>query len=158
METVQRYRASTTFVPAAPQRRELPAIQVSSPAIVEILPPAAHTGHARQDDDAMSHARATLLVSSAYIVAAGMITCGLLLIVWLFRGLGDAWGAYTYVGLIVWGLCVLVALWSNRRQGLWHSPSGISHHEIASREKIALHAVDVHAHLLLKRWELDNER
>ena len=150
-------RDSSTFVPAIVQRRELPSVQVSAPSIIDLLPQTTHTGHARQDDDAITHAKATLLVASAYIVAAGLITGGLLLIVWLYRGLGEGWGLYTFTGLIVWGLCILVALWGNRKQSLHHSPTGIGHHEIDSRERIAMHAVDVHAQLLMRRWELDNE-
>src|SRR5690606_23015330 len=107
--------------------------------------PMAHTGHARQVDDAVSHAKASLIISAAYIAAAGMITVGLLAVVWLFRGLGDALAPYAYVGLILWGCAVLLALWSNRRQGLWHSPSGIAHHEIESRERIAREAMQTHA-------------
>lgn len=128
---------------------------MSSPTIVDLLPQSSHSGHARQDDDAMTHAKATLLVSAAYIVAAGMITGGLLLIAWLFRALGDAWAAYTYTGLIVWGLCVLMALWGNRKQSLHHSPTGIGHHEIDSRERIARHAINTHAELLITRWKMD---
>jgi hypothetical protein len=123
---------------------------------VDLLPPTVQSSYARSDDDAITHAKATLLVSSAYIVAAGMITCGLLLVIWLFKGLGDGWASYTFTGLIAWGLAILVALWSNRRQGLFHSPTGISHHEIDSRERIARHAIDTHADLLLRRWELDS--
>ena len=108
------------------------------------------------DDSAITHAKATLLVSVAYIVAAAMITAGLLLIVWLFRGLGSDWAVYTYTGLAVWGGCVLAALWGNRRQSLHHSPTGIAHHELNSRERIAMHAIDTHADLLLKRWEMDH--
>ena len=156
MSESKRYRSESAFVPALPQRRDLAPIPISSPpALVELLPPMAHTGHARQDDNAITHAQATLIVSGAYIGAAAMITGGLLLIAWLFRALGDGWGAYTYTGLIVWGLCVLAALWGNRRQSLWHSPSGIAHHEIDSRERLARHAIDTHAHLLRRRWELD---
>lgn len=107
------------------------------------------------DDSAITHAKATLLVSSAYIAAAGMITGGLLLLAYVFRALGDSWGAYVYGGLIVWGLCVLAALYGNRRQSLHHSPTGIAHHEIDSRERVALHALDLHADLLIKRWEMD---
>jgi hypothetical protein len=84
------------------------------------------------DDSAITHAKATLLISSAYIAAAGMITAGLLLIVWLFRGLGDDWALYAYIGLIGWGIAVLAALWGNRRQSLHHSPTGIAHHELDS--------------------------
>jgi hypothetical protein len=126
--------------------------------VVDLLPPAAHSGHARQDDDAMTHARATLLDASAYIAAAGMITAGLLLIVWLFRGLGDGWATYTFTGLVAWGVCILLALWGNRRQSLHHSPTGLAHHEVDSRERLARHAIDTHAELLLKRWERDDER
>ena len=94
---------SSTFVPAAPLVRQLPSTPIHSPTLVDLLPPAAHSGHARMDDNAISHAKATLLVSAAYIVAAGMITVGLLLIIWLWRGLGDGWATYTYTGLILWG-------------------------------------------------------
>lgn len=145
----------STFVPAAPQRQELTTVQMAAPSIVDVLPPAAHTGHARIDDNSITHAKATLLVSSAYIVASAMITGGLLLIAYLFRALGDAWGLYVYGGLIIWGLCVLAALFGNRRQSLHHSPTGIAHHELDSRERIALHAIDTHADLLRARWEMD---
>lgn len=131
-------------------------MHVPTPTIVDLLPPAAATGHARSDDDAITHAKATLLVSAAYIAAAAMITAGLLLIAWLFRALGDAWATYTYTGLAVWGVCVLAALWGNRRQALYHSPTGIAHHELDSRERIAMHAIDTHADLLIKRWEMDH--
>lgn len=148
----------STFVPAIPQRKLLATVQMSSPSIVDLLPQAAHTGHARMDDSAITHAKATLLVSAAYIVAAGMITGGLLLIVWLYRGLGDGWATYTFTGLVAWGVCILAALWGNRRQSLHHSPTGIAHHELDSRERIALHAIDTHADLLIKRWEMDGLR
>jgi hypothetical protein len=150
-----KHRDGSTFVPAAPQRQELTTVQMTSPSIVDVLPPAAHTGHARQDDDAITHAKATLLVSAAYIVASAMITGGLLLIAYLFRALGEAWGLYVYGGLIIWGLCVLASLWGNRRQSLHHSPTGIAHHELDSRERIALHAIDTHADLLRARWNMD---
>ncbi len=146
----------STFVPAVIERKPIvstiPTIDHAS-----LLPQAAQTGHARQDDDAITHAKATLLVALAYIIAAGMITVGLLLIVWLYRGLGEGFAAYTYTGLIIWGLCVLASLWGNRKQSLWHSPTGIAHHELDSRERIARHAIDTHAGLLLKRWELDQD-
>lgn len=144
-----------TFVPAIKQRQELQTIQVSAPSIIDLLPQAAHTGHARMDDSAITHAKATLLISSAYVMAAGMITGGLLLVVWLFRGLGDGWATYTFTGLVVWGVCILMSLWGNRKQALHHSPTGIAHHELDSRERIAMHAIDVHADLLLKRWDID---
>jgi len=155
VKEVKKYQPLSTFVPAIVQRRELPTVQVSAPAIVDILPPTTHSGFARQDDDAMSHAKATLLVSTAYVVAAGMITGGMLLVGWQFRALGDAWAGYVYAGLIIWGVAVLTSLYGNRRQSLHHSPSGISHHELDSRERIARHAIDTHADLLITRWKID---
>ena len=154
---VKNHNYGNTFVPAVIERKNvvttIPTIDHST-----LLPMAAHSGHARMDDSAITHAKATLLVASAYIVAAAMITGGLLLIVWLYRGLGDDWAMYVYGGLILWGLCILVALWSNRKQSLWHSPTGIAHHELDSRERIARHAIDTHASLLIRRWEIDNEQ
>jgi hypothetical protein len=153
---VQTYKGGSTFVPALPTRKQ----NVSTIAPIEVgnlLPMASHTGHARQDDDAITAAKATLLVALAYIIAAGMVTVGLLLVVWLFRGLGEGFATYTYTGLIVWGIATLVVLWSNRKQSLWHSPTGIAHHELDSRERIARHAIDTHAGLLLKRWEMDDK-
>jgi hypothetical protein len=151
------HKSGSTFVPALPTRQEI--VHVPAPTnIGEVLPPVVHSSYARSDDSAITHAKATLLVSSAYVAAAGMITGGLILIAWLFRALGDGWGAYTYTGLILWGLCVLAALWGNRRESLHHSPTGIAHHELDSRERIALHAIDTHAELLIKRWEIDRDR
>jgi hypothetical protein len=151
-----RHNTTSTFVPAEIVRRP-PTSTLQPIEVQNLLPMAAQTGHARQDDSALTHAKATLLISTAYIVAAAMVTVGLLLVVWLFRGLGDGWATYTYTGLIVWGIATLWALWGNRKQSLWHSPTGISHHEIDSRERLAKHAIDTHAKLLLKRWDLDNE-
>ncbi len=149
-----KYKAGSTFVPAVVERKNMvttvPALDHST-----LLPMASHSGHARMDDSAITHAKATLLVASAYIAAAGMITAGLLLIVFLYRGLGEGFAVYTFTGLIVWGIATLAALFGNRKQSLWHSPTGIAHHELDSRERLARHAIDTHAHLLLKRWEID---
>jgi hypothetical protein len=151
------YKSGSTFVPAVVERKPLNTT-IAPIEVAQLLPQAAQTGHARQDDDAITHAKATLLVAGAYVVAAGMITAGLLLMAWLFRALGSDWATYTFTGLVVWGVCILAALWGNRKQSLWHSPTGIAHHELDSRERIARHAIDTHAHLLLRRWEIDNER
>ncbi len=83
-----------------------------------------------------------------------MITLGLLLIVWLFHGLGDRFAPYADVDLIVWGVACLTALWGNRRQAWWHSPTGIAHHELDVRERVASNALDVHADLLIRQWEV----
>jgi uncharacterized membrane protein len=156
MSEVKSKNYGSTFVPAIVERKPLvttiPTLDHSA-----LLPMAAHSGHARMDDSAITHAKATLLISSAYIIAALMITSGLLLIVWMFRGLGDEFAAYAYAGLIIWGLCILAALFGNRKQSLHHSPTGIAHHELDSRERIAHHAIDTHASLLIRRWEIDEK-
>lgn len=105
-------------------------------------------------DSAMTHAKASLLYSVAYSAPAAMITAGLLLIIWMYRG-GPS-GVYFFVGLIVWGIAFMVALYGNRAQGLYHSASGIAHHEIDDRTKVAMHAIDRHCELLEKRWSLRN--
>jgi len=149
--TTYRHENASTFVPAdkAPQ---LPAT-IAPLQVPDILPPAHLSGHARQDDSAVSHAYATLLVAAAYIIASAMITAGLLLIAWIYRGLGDKMPLYFYVGLLLWGICVLAALFANRRQGLHHSPTGVAHAEISSRERLARYAINTHARLLLARWK-----
>jgi hypothetical protein len=126
------------------------------PTLADIAIRGAQSGYSRQDDNAITHAKATLLVSAAYIAAAGMITLGLLLIVWLFKGLGERFAPYAYTGLVVWGVACLLALWGNRRQALHHTPSGIAHHELDVRERVARHAIDTHAELLIRQWELQN--
>lgn len=146
---------SHTFVPA--ERTPPPPTQITPYVVGEILPPASHNWRAVDENDAIVHAKATLLVSAAYIVAALMITTGLLLIVFLFRGLGDAVALYFYAGILMWGVCILAALLMNRRQSLHHSSTGLGHAEISSRERLAKHAIDTHASLLLKRWKVDDE-
>ncbi|HXF62869.1 MAG TPA: hypothetical protein VNK95_14690 [Caldilineaceae bacterium] len=153
MTKVNRYDQHVSFVPALAGRREPPTVEPLE--LVRPLPPMTYTGHARQEDNAITHAQAALIVSAAYVGAAGLITLGLLLLAWMFRALGGSWPLYVYTGLLVWGAAVLTALWGNRRQSLYHSASGIAHHEIESRERLARHAIDTHARLLLARWELD---
>lgn len=151
-ETRQRYELST-FVSADPMPLSVRPIGSELTTVAGDLMRTTTSGHARQDDDAMTHAKATLLVSGAYILAALLITVGLLLIVWLFKGLGERLAPYAYAGLLVWGIAILLALAANRRQALWHSPTGIAHHELDVRERIAYHAINVHAQLLLRQLE-----
>lgn len=160
-------RPSSTFVPALREQDAAPVSRVTvlppalvtpdiAPAALDFSRPGPYTGHARADDTAETIARADLLVSAAYALPAGLVTIGILALAWAFRALGEAWAVYALVGLIGWGGAVLWALWANRRQGLYNSPAGIAHHELDARERIALHAINVHAELL--RRQLDGGR
>jgi len=153
--TTYRHENASTFVPAE-KSPQLPAT-IAPLQVPDILPPAHLGGYARQDDDALTHAKATLLIAGAYIVAAAMITAGLLLVIYWFRALGDGVAIYFYSGLIFWGVCILAALWSNRRQSLHHSPTGVAHSEIESRERLAKYAIHTHARLLLARWKIEDK-
>jgi hypothetical protein len=155
-----RYAEGVTYVPALPERRPLALSEAPGrgdllPAALGLAGQGQHTGHARQDDDAVLAAQATLLVATGYAVAGLLITLGLLLLAWMFRWLGGSWPNYVFGGLILWGCVIVVSLLANRRQGLYHSPAGISHHEIDSRERVALAALQMHGELLLKRWEIE---
>jgi hypothetical protein len=110
----------------------------------------------RSDDDAVSQAKGSLLYSLAYALAAAMITGGIVLMAWILRG-GDG-SNYGIAFLVIWGVCVLVALAVNRKQGLRHSSAGIALEEIASRERMGMYAIDKHVELIEKRWALDESR
>jgi hypothetical protein len=113
------------------------------------------THHAHSDDTALTNAFASLFYSLAYAVAFALITGGLLLAGWMFvGGEGQAW---LLAWLVVWGICSLAALAYNRWQGLWFSPPGIAHHEIDSRERVAMHAIDRHADIIEKRLGLADD-
>jgi len=141
-------------------------IQLGAPA-----PALSHTGHIRQNDDALTNARASLLYSKAIGAVAALGVTGIVFLAWLTYG-GDLG---IYFGLEILGVSgvALVALVINRAQGLRHSASGIAHHELRTQEKIArrhaqtqeyaidsaeriaLHAIDRHAQLVERRWELE---
>ena len=103
------------------------------------------------DDNAITQAQASLVYSTAYTIPIALITGGICLLGYWNEGGGG--GFYTLLWLISWGICTLIVLALNRQQGLWHSASGIAHHEIESRERVALHAIDKHIALIEKRWE-----
>jgi hypothetical protein len=107
---------------------------------------------ARSEDTALTNAFASLLYSLVYSLAGALITGGILCLAFLLFG-GDE-GIYLLIWLIAWGVCLLVALAYNRWQGLWFSPAGLDHHEIDSRERIAMHAIDKHIELIERRWSL----
>jgi hypothetical protein len=106
----------------------------------------------KSEDTALTNAFASLFYSLAYSVAGALITGGILCLAFLLFG-GDE-GVYLLIWLILWGICLLAALAYNRWQGLWFSPAGLDHHEIESRERIAMHAIDKHIELIERRWSL----
>ncbi|CAN5771789.1 hypothetical protein BH10CHL1_BH10CHL1_24320 [soil metagenome] len=147
----------------APASKAAQAIE-PMPQVIEPIhhPPSQYVSHVRQDDDAITHAQASLLVSSSYMKTAGVITAGLMLTIWWWRG-GDL-GPYFFAGLVVWGISVLLALYINRGQGLRYSGAGIAlgeqevrKFEIASRERIATHAIDAHVALMKYNGGQDRE-
>jgi hypothetical protein len=109
----------------------------------------------RSDDTALTQAQASLVYSAAYAFAAALITGGIVLIAWLKYGINGDGDNYVVLWLLLWGLSVLIALIINRAQGLHHSSTGIAHHEIESRERLAMYAIDRHVELIEKRWRLD---
>lgn len=104
-------------------------------------------------DSALTHAKASLLYSVAYSAPAAMITAGLLLVIWMYRG--GPGGVYFFVGLIVWGMAFLAALYGNRAQGLHHSATGVAHHEIDAKTEVAIYAIDRHCQMLEAKWMAD---
>jgi hypothetical protein len=94
-----------------------------------------------QQDSAETVARASLLYSSAYARPAALITVALLMLAYPL--IGGPFAAYLFVGLLAWGVAILVVLLLNRRQGLHHSSTGIAHASISSNERVAMHAINV---------------
>lgn len=162
MTNTNRYNTQAQWVAAEPQatalakhQPELTAIEgeiVSrgQQAAYALAAQETHSSHIRQTDDAMSHAQASLLYSRAYSLAAGMVTAGLLLTIYLFAGGGLGW--YFFTGLLVWGVAILAILHRNRVQGLYHSSTGVAHHDIDARADVAKYAIDRHCQMLEKKW------
>lgn len=113
-------------------------------------------GHiARSDDTAVTVAIGNLIYAGAYSVAALLITAGIVLIMYLNDDHGSG-KKYFVLWMVAWGVCVLIALAVNKWQGLHHSSTGIAHHEIQSRERVATYIIDRHIELIEKRWDSDN--
>lgn len=108
---------------------------------------------ARSEETPITNAVSSLIYSLAYSVAGAMITGGLLILLLILFGGNEE--IYLLLWFILWGLCFLGALAYNRWQGLHHSPAGLDHAEIRSRERIAMFIVDRYIGLLEKKWGLD---
>ena len=178
------YDSKQNMVMPEPRMEILPPVRLSDPhelpahlaqaAPIQLDAPApalSHTGHIRQNDDALTNARASLLYSRAIGAVAALGVTGILFLAWLTYG-GDLG---IYFGLEILGVSgvALVALVVNRAQGLHHSASGIAHHELRTQEKlaarhaavqeyaidsnerVAMHAIDRHVELVKARWELE---
>ena len=139
-----------------PESKDEP-VMVSVNAAGEMMTHRQMTHIVRSDDTAVTQAYASLLYSAAYAFAAALITGGIILTAWLRYGAQDNGGDYALAWLLLWGLSILAALIVNRSQGLFYSSSGIAHHEIDSRERIAMYAMDKHIELIEKRWHLDKK-
>lgn len=107
---------------------------------------------ARSEETPITNAFASLFYSIAYSVAGAMITGGLLFLA--YNLIGGEEGLYVLIWLVLWGVCLLAALVYNRWQGLWFSPAGLDHHEIDSRERIAMYGIDRHLTLLERKWQI----
>jgi hypothetical protein len=146
----------TTYVPARIHNELTPAEQtVLGQAVQAAGTVMAHRqmSHlARSEETPLVNAASSLLYSAVYSIAGALITGAILFLAWNIVG-GDG-AIYALIWVFAWGLCLLAALYFNRRQGLWYSPAGLDHHEIESRERIAMYTVDRHIDLLEKKWKL----
>lgn len=101
-----------------------------------------HDPHGRtvQNDNAITHAKASLLYSGAHIVAILVVVVAVMMLA--YPVVGGNFRTYATVGLLLFGCAALGALLWNRHQGLHHSATGIAHADIRSRERVALHLID----------------
>lgn len=141
-------------VPLSPTEGEI--IARGSQFAGQLMTARAPAADIQTHDSAMTHAKASLLYSAAYAVPAVMITAGLLLIIWMYRG--GSFAPYFFTGLIVWGIASMVALYGNRAQGLHHSATGIEHHAITDRTQVAMYAIDRHCQMLEEKWRADRDK
>jgi len=143
-----------TFVQPYPQnhltRDELDLLGTSTRMAGEIMVHRQMTHHVRSDDTAVTHAAGSLLYSVAFVPVIAIVTGSfMMLATWAFDA--DGWPMFL-LWLLLWGSSCLVALVINRQQGLHFSSAGLGHHEIESREHVAMYIVDKHVELLEKRW------
>jgi len=141
------------------------------PIAIPTLPPATHTAHMRETHDVRAAARVAERFVLWDMAIFGAITGALAGLIYYRLG-GDS-TLYALGWLVVWGGVSYFAMHKNRGQAYDHSPTGVARleqrtqaamhdrsaqvqeEEIASRERIALHAIDRHAELIEKRWQLE---
>lgn len=152
--------SETSYVPAA-QRNELTPeerafFRVGADQAVQVIDASNGQHVARSEDNAVTVAHAALIQSVAMGIVFGVVSLALVLIAWWTLRLD--FGLALAGGLVVWGVITLYFLERNQEISLWHSPSGIAHHEIDARESVAHHAIDSHQELIRERWNLTDER
>jgi len=151
-QPIQAYRQNyvPTYQQGALTRDESELLGVSTRMAGEIMSHRQMTHHVRSDDIAVTHAKGSLLYSLAFIPIIALVTGAfMLLATWAFDA--DGWPMFL-LWLLIWGVACLAAMVINRQQGLHFSSAGLGHHEIESRENVALYIVDKHVELLEKKW------
>lgn len=131
-----------------------------APEVVDITPMYAEAEEqkAESHDSAVSIAGGSLLYSIAYMVVFGVIVVALAALVWWFSDDSLDLPLLGMGSLLLWGGGSYLILYKNREQGLEHSPTGIEHAKIESKERVALRAIDAHIYLTERQWERqDNE-
>ena len=127
------------------------------------------TGQSKQTDTAKTVAQGILIESVIVVLLVGLVAIGICAIVWL-SGIVQA-GPVTYITsvLVVWGSLGLLAYnhvskrsHNKSPNGVeWHRISqeaGIAHHEVESRERIIMAAIERHHQREMKRLELSHEQ
>ena len=156
-KVIQKGKPKTELIRLEPRTEMLPPIRRDQPIELSSLqtPQMPIAWRTHESFDVVKQAQATLIHAKADIVVFGVITVALIFLFWFWQG-GDLllWGLG---GLLTWGSVSLFALNRNRAQGFKHSPSGVDHHEIDSRERIALHAIDRHADIIEARYKSEGD-
>ena len=95
---------------------------------------------ALQNDTAVSHAVAHLIVAAPVVGSLALVTSGLVLLGWLVAGGPVA--LWIGVDVLLLGGSSFVALSKQRRAGLEHTPAGVERHDIDVRGQVAMYAID----------------
>jgi hypothetical protein len=111
-------------------------------------------------DDALTHAHAARVAALPKLVVFGGVTALLLLILLVVHPFDVGAGWYFVAALLAWGGYSLRALNYDRAVGLRYSSAGVElerevtdRHDISSRERVAMHALDTHLAYLRERLD-----
>ena len=155
MTETRKYPLSTYV---APDRPAQPLTPVDLPPAVDLVRHDAGGIQVRQADDELVRARAHLVVSLGYIAGAAATIAGLLLLAFLAGLMGENIWRYVATWIAGTGLAALIIMAINRRQLHIYSAPGIEHHRIDAQERIAHHALRLHAQLLRERWTYERRQ